>query len=219
LDSVINVDIWQDEQQVGVEVSDQGPGFSDEDLAKLFTAYQRLSAQPTGGEDSHGLGLAIAWKIADLHGGSLEATNLQDGPGACFRFAVPRGCQQSTSRSVLLAEDNKVLRFLIVSQLEKLNHRVHAVDNGVEAVEAWSQHTFDLILMDLQMPGMDGLEALRIIRSRESGPLRTPIIALTSATDASRHQEAFDAGADATELKPITGERLQVVIDTWVTDP
>jgi len=104
---------------------------------------------------------------------------------------------------ILVAEDNKVNQALARRLLEKQGHTVTMVGNGMLAVEAWERSEFDLILMDIQMPEMDGYEAARAIRKREAGGSRIPIVALTAHAMASDHESCLAAGMDAFVSKPI----------------
>ena len=116
---------------------------------------------------------------------------------------------------VLIAEDDAVLRLIIVKQLSKLGYIGHTVENGAEAVVMAAKIPYQLILMDIQMPKMDGIEATKAIRKAEqkSGK-RIPIVALTATTD---RQTCLDAGMDDFLSKPITIEQLQITFHRWVT--
>ena len=113
---------------------------------------------------------------------------------------------------ILVAEDNPINQLLAKRMLEKQGHTVVIVPNGVAAVEANERSEFDLILMDVQMPGMDGYEATRAIRQRET-KTRTPIIALTAHAMASDQQHCLDAGMDAYIAKPIDAGELTRAIE------
>jgi CheY-like chemotaxis protein len=113
-----------------------------------------------------------------------------------------------TGWDILLAEDNYVNQTLAVRLLQKLGHRVTVAVDGQRAVEAHAAHRFDLILMDVQMPELDGLEATQLIRRAEAGSYYTPIIALTARAMAGDRERCIDAGMDDYVTKPIRPEEL-----------
>lgn len=115
---------------------------------------------------------------------------------------------------ILIAEDDAVLRLIIVKQLSKLGYVGHVVENGAEAVVMAAKIPYKLILMDIQMPKLDGVEATKAIRKAEQKTgRRVPIVALTATTD---RQTCLNAGMDDFLSKPITIEQLQSAVDRWV---
>jgi CheY-like chemotaxis protein len=117
---------------------------------------------------------------------------------------------------VLLAEDNKVNQMLAVALLKKRRHEVTVVDNGRQAVELVSRSRFDVVLMDVQMPEMDGFEATRLIRAMETDSTdRLPIIAVTAHAVEGDRQRCLDAGMDDYVTKPIDPEELEAAIERW----
>ncbi len=117
---------------------------------------------------------------------------------------------------VLVVEDNPVNQKVAQRFLERLGCSVHVANDGAEAVEACAQQRFDLILMDMQMPNMDGLAATRAIRSREGTAARTPIVALTANVLAGQSQSCIDAGMDDVLTKPLEVARLQDVLERFI---
>jgi two-component system, sensor histidine kinase and response regulator len=115
---------------------------------------------------------------------------------------------------ILIAEDDAVLRLIIVKQLSKLGYIGHTVENGAEAVVMAAKIPYKLILMDIQMPKMDGIEATKAIRQaeQERSGKRVPIVALTATTD---RETCLEAGMDDFLSKPITTEQLQSAFDKW----
>jgi CheY-like chemotaxis protein len=119
---------------------------------------------------------------------------------------------------VLLVEDNKVNQKLALRLLERLGCRVWLAENGVEALEELDRRPVDLILMDCQMPEMDGFEATRKIRERERGPHHTPIIAITANAMESDFEKCLASGMDSYLTKPIDFAKLREALETWGID-
>ncbi len=177
--------------------------------------------------DPAGFGLVISRRLIDRMGGTMGSPTRLDARSA-FEFTVPFQKQKraaeidlpirapeglpSKSLSILVAEDSAVNRRLITRVLESDGHRVWTVTNGKEAVHKVRTEGFDLILMDLEMPGMDGLEATRAIRAAEVPNLRVPIYALTAHALPGDRENCFAAGMDGFVAKPIAvDEVLQLV--------
>lgn len=122
------------------------------------------------------------------------------------------------SHHVLVAEDNDINRVVTLEILEFLGLDVHLVENGAEALQAVLRHSFDLILMDCQMPILDGLETTRQIRTLEdtSGLIRTPIVALSGNTAAEEKANCLGAGMDDYLSKPFTVPELQHMVEKWI---
>jgi CheY-like chemotaxis protein len=144
-------------------------------------------------------------------GTAAEARHLPNQP-----LVTQHSLQAQRARSgshILLAEDNIVNQKVARRLLEKLNYRVYVVADGVAAVAAWQTGTFDLVLMDCQMPGMDGYEATREIRKLENGKRRIPIVALTAHAMRGDEEKCRAAGMDDYLSKPIDRAKLEVCVD------
>ena len=215
-------------------VEDTGIGFSPEDKERLFQRFEQADGSITRRFGGSGLGLSISRALAESLGGSLEADS-QPGRGAVFTLAVDLKrvsvaaadaaheqagvdgadlIAQTRPPRILLAEDHPVNRKVVELILESAGVELTSVENGAEAVEQFDAQPFDLILMDMQMPVMDGLTAMRLIRERERelGLRRTPIVALT-ANAMPEHQEASrQAGADEHVSKPVSAQVLLDVV-------
>ena len=117
---------------------------------------------------------------------------------------------------VLVVEDNEVNQAVVMSMLDKLGYHAAVVDNGLSALDALEEDSFDLVLMDCQMPGMDGYETTRLIRDREETGARLPVIALTANALAGDAQKCLDAGMDAYLSKPFEAAVLERTLDAWI---
>jgi len=199
------------EGDVVVTVSDEGPGLSDEDFEKVFGEFARLSAQPTGGEESHGLGLSIAKKIVEAHGGKIRAENREGRSGARFSFTLPPAIAGGASFNVLVVDDDALNRVVAGKLLEGLGHTAQTAASGEEAVQGIGGVAYDLILMDVEMPGMGGIGAVRKIRAFEGGR-RTPIVGLTGHADEAVWEECRGAGMDEVLTKPLDPRKLAAAI-------
>ncbi|MBJ7411405.1 MAG: PAS domain S-box protein [Phenylobacterium sp.] len=213
-------------ERVRFAVRDTGIGFPPDAAETLFERFEQADGSVTRRYGGTGLGLAISKSLATLMGGTISATSAP-GRGATFKVELPlrRVVQDGPILEVvqssaidgsmrplrlLLAEDHLINRMTVELILEELPVEIVAVENGREAVEVFAGQAFDLVLMDMQMPVMDGLAAIRAIREieREFGRARTPICVL-SANAMDEHKEAAGAaGADAFLTKPINAGGL-----------
>ena len=170
----------------------------------LVRQGQRVSAeQPVVAEPNEGTSReapATLDKLAPASLDSLASATLQQAP-----------------RHVLVAEDTAANLRLIVHLLERLGYRVTAAKTGLEAVDRFGESMPDLVLMDIQMPVMDGLEATRFIRSLESGTRRTPILAMTANAMEGERQACFDAGMDDFLVKPVRLDQLRERLQHWIS--
>jgi len=217
------------------EVADTGIGFDEEARSRLFGRFEQADGSITRKFGGTGLGLAISSSLAQAMGGELSAESTP-GQGSVFRLTLelPRrtgavemwGDHEHAADEeadlqamrVLLAEDHPTNRRVVELILGAAGVDLTSVENGAEAVDLAARSSFDLILMDMQMPVMDGLTAIRAIRRREarnSGP-PTPIYTLTANAMPEHAQASTAAGADGHITKPITAEGLlRVVEQVW----
>ena len=213
-------------------VTDTGIGISPEVQGRLFRAFAQGDSSTTRKFGGTGLGLAISKRLAHLMGGDIGLDSVP-GNGTCAWFtirvgealgpAAPADADQSSRRAardgellrirVLLAEDNPVNRMIALRNLERIGCEVEAVENGVAAVSAFFRQPFDLVLMDCQMPGMDGFEATVRIREKESG--HTPIIAVTAHAMEGDRERCLAAGMDDYLSKPFSRGDLESMVRRW----
>ncbi len=215
-------------------VTDTGPGIPEDRQQRIFGAFAQADESTSRRYGGTGLGLAISSRLAELMGGRLWLQS-ELGRGSTFSFtalftlstqfltatpetpppplAAPPPPAPEIPLCVLVAEDNFVNQTLVRRLLEKRGHTVTIVANGKDAVERAMEQTFDLILMDVQMPEMDGCDAARAIRKMEgdSGQ-RVPIIALTAHALKDDKDKCMDAGMDGYITKPIRPAELFDVI-------
>jgi signal transduction histidine kinase len=221
-----------------ITVADTGIGISADQVSGVFRKFEQADASTTRRFGGTGLGLAISRELADLMGGSISVDSAP-GAGATFEVILPlrrlSGRAATAARQplpaeptpacidrpirVLAAEDNSMNQLELKTLLGQVGVEPVIVSDGAQAVEAWSGQAWDVILMDVQMPVMDGPTATAIIRGREraEGRTPTPIIALTANAMSHQVAEYLACGMDAVVPKPIEAmrlyEALQVAID------
>ncbi len=222
-----------EEQDLVFSVADQGVGIKPENMGKLFKRFEQEDSSISRRFGGTGLGLYISRNLAELMGGEVSATSVY-GEGSIFTLRLPYrptdqldvidpnvllneqsvATNEFLDGSVLLAEDIPAMQLLIRRMVEKLGLEVTVVENGELAVKMAQDKVFDLILMDMQMPVMDGIEATRQIKSMEGAP---PIIALT-ANVMKQHRDAFESvGCEGFLEKPIDRKRLREVLGRYLS--
>jgi signal transduction histidine kinase/ActR/RegA family two-component response regulator len=211
--------------RIAFEVIDTGLGVPPERQKDIFDKFAQVDASTTRRFGGTGLGLAICRELVDRMGGEI-ALKSRVGKGSTFRFILPmpRAAESATNAAepavgslaegapvrVLVADDNEVNRQIVAALLEPFGLDLTLACDGREAAEACARAAFDLVLMDIQMPGMNGIEATRLIRAREAreGRARTPILALSANVMSHQVEEYLGAGVDEVVAKPIQAERL-----------
>ncbi len=221
----------EQEHHLLLSVKDTGIGISAEAQEQLFEPYMQADESIAHRFGGTGLGLHISWTLAELMQGAIEVES-EEGSGSTFTLKLPyrisnrkraslqddqRGSYLHTSfgGKVLLAEDTPEIQLVVVRLLEAMGIEVTTVENGAEAVEAAGNHPFDLILMDMQMPVMSGVEAATELRRQQ---VTTPIVALT-ANVMQKHKEQCDAaGCDGFLTKPIERSELMKILRRFLTE-
>ncbi|MGA3258712.1 MAG: response regulator [Bryobacteraceae bacterium] len=221
-------------RQIQFAVSDTGIGVPEAQRELIFQPFRQADGSVTRRFGGTGLGLAISQKLVVIMGGRMWLESAE-GQGSTLFFTAPlppgkttaeneeRGLEAKGSSpaepppqqplSILVAEDNLVNQLLMRTLIEKRGHRVTVVENGTAAVAAWRQDRFDCILMDIQMPEMDGYEATRLIRAAESGNgVHIPIIALTAYAMKGDREKCLQAGLDSYISKPIQTAALDAAL-------
>ncbi len=218
---------------VRIAVADTGIGIPLQKRQLIFEPF-RPDQMASGTFGGTGLGLAIARRLVTLMGGTIEFQS-QLGAGSTFQFTawfqkqktsanidVLPAAQASAPKhlSILIAEDNAVNRRLITKVLESAGHRVVSAANGKEAANAFQTEMFDLVLMDMDMPDINGLEATQMIRAAEPAGSRIPIYALTAHTLPIDRERCFQAGMDGFISKPIdVDDVLRLVAEVTSSQP
>jgi PAS domain S-box-containing protein len=221
-------------------VRDTGIGIEPAKQKRIFDAFAQADVSTTRQYGGTGLGLSISSQLVEMMNGRLW---LESEPqmGSTFHFTAnvqratevageqarpaptitprPRAPERTASNPglhLLLAEDGVVNRIVLEGLLQREGHNVQSVEDGLAAVEAWREQTFDAIFMDIQMPRMDGLEATRAIRAEEQSAAtkaRTPIIAITAAAMEGDAQQCLEAGMDDYLSKPINLPELERILE------
>ncbi len=226
----VTLTVWKDVGQLFFQVKDSGIGMSKEVVDELFQRFQQADGSISRRFGGSGLGLFISENLADLMGGHIDASS-EEGVGSIFQLVLPYRATETDavvadeqerplsivdeqlSGHVLIAEDTPELQLLEKRILESIGLTVTVVGDGQQAVDRVNQNDFDLLLMDMQMPVMDGIEATRILR--EQG-YTLPIIALT-ANVLQKHREQFDeAGCNDFLGKPIDKLELRKMLKQYL---
>lgn len=214
VDVVTEVERRDGVARLKISVRDTGLGIPVDETMRIFERFRQLDVGHGRKHQGVGLGLAITKKLMELMKGSVRVVPAPEG-GACFEISVllpltarpsdhkPRVNATTQCWSILVVEDSETNQYVLRAMLESGGHRVEIVDNGIEAIDAVSNQSFDFILMDIQLPGIDGLETARRIRSLGGRSAETPIIALSANAFSHDIDAAMAAGMDSFLAKPV----------------
>ncbi len=219
---LISLRVRQAGDSLSFEVEDQGIGIAEGDLERIFTSFEQAEAATTRRYGGTGLGLAISRRLAQLMGGELSVRSRRN-EGSCFYLTLPCEAAVETAAPVaapaapampeaplhvLIVDDHEVNRRIVSLFIQPFGWAWTMADNGAEAVRLCREQAFDVILMDMQMPGMDGIAATRHIRGTDGLNRATPVVALTANALESHRQAWSDIGVQTVLTKPIDPEQL-----------
>jgi signal transduction histidine kinase/CheY-like chemotaxis protein/HPt (histidine-containing phosphotransfer) domain-containing protein len=224
-----------DGPQVLVDVTDTGIGIAPEAQEGIFASFAQADASTTRTYGGTGLGLAISKQLVELMGGEIGVESVE-GRGSRFWFTVPfdgalaPGELERSRRHdelpagttpaahhVLVVEDNVVNQQVAVRMLTDRGHRVDVATNGREAIDAVMGTRYAAVLMDCQMPVMDGYDAARAIRAAEGSARHTPIVAMTAGAMLGDRERCIEAGMDDYIAKPVRAGELLAVVTRWAS--
>jgi PAS domain S-box-containing protein len=215
-----------------ISIIDTGIGFDQDRTEALFSPFTQADGSVTRSYGGTGLGLAITRSLLQLMDGDITATS-QPGLGACFIATIPvhkvmnlpepapqlpqdsvEGASQENALSMLLVEDHDINRKLAEIMLQRMGYRYATANNGLQALEKLSKDRFDVILMDVMMPEMDGITAVRLLREREAQTGNRSVVLMVTAHAMTGDRERFmAAGADGYVSKPMSQASLQKEIN------
>ncbi len=214
-----------------IEVHDSGPGIAEEALTRIFEPFEQADASIAQRFGGTGLGLAITRNLVSLMNGTIEVESKR-GLGSIFRVRIPTEAavrpetvrpisealvaREPLAGRVLVAEDNDDIRLLVEVFLTKLGVETRTVANGFSAVESALSERFDAVLLDMEMPIMNGYEAVHVLRERN---YTGPILAFTAHHDGLEADRALAAGCDGTVAKPVSLEGLRNALRPHLREP
>jgi PAS domain S-box-containing protein len=217
-----------EEGALAIRVRDNGIGLTPEQIGQVFDMYAQIPAALEKSQGGLGIGLALARGLIDLHGGSISASSHGPGQGAEFIVRLPASCVtiedvpeapqaadaapvQGQVATILIADDNRDVADSLAELLRLDGHQVHVAYDGDEALKAYTRVAPDAALLDMQMPGLSGIELARAIRQRPRS-VPTLLIAVTGRGQEKDREMALHAGFDHHLTKPMDPERIQSLI-------
>ncbi len=240
---ILKVKARQEQKCLEFAISDTGIGISAADLQRLFTPFTQVDGSLARQYEGTGLGLALVKRLTEMHGGTVTVTSVV-GQGSCFTVSLPwepvPAAQQvlmnpetetsensqgfislgttspATQITILLAEDNATNKMVLADFLEGSGYQMLLANNGIEALNLAAAKRPDLIIMDIQMPGMNGLEAIRRLRA-DSRFTNIPIIALTALVMPGDCERCLAVGANAYISKPVRLKELSEIVKKLIS--
>ena len=212
-----------------VSVLDTGIGIPEDRLDRLFQSFSQVDPSTTRLYGGTGLGLAISKRLVEMMGGDIGVSS-KVGKGTNFTFNLPlmfapadrkvevQIATPVSPRRILVAEDNIINQIVIQRLLEKLGHAVDVVTDGEAALEKIQSYEYDLLLTDVQMPKIDGLQMTRSIRNLNSPKARLAVVALSASASAEDREACLNAGMNDHLSKPVNTKALSLVIDRWASE-
>ena len=236
----LEVQADQNTDQIQFSITDTGIGISPEDLMKLFKPFIQVDSALSRQYEGTGLGLSLAKKLVEMHGGSIGVESAP-GKGSCFHFCIPIGSVHTADpaslktpghnqpngaparpngdlKRILLVEDNAANRVAISEYLGENKYKVMIAMDGLEALQRTQEQKPDLILMDIQLPGMDGMETIKRLRATPEF-VSVPIIAVTALAMPGDRELCLEAGANAYLTKPLSLKKLVELMETMLRGP
>jgi two-component system, sensor histidine kinase len=227
----IGISVRETDGHATVTFTDTGEGIDPKDLGRIFDLFVQVAPHKTG----LGIGLALVHRIVQMHGGSIEASSRGRGAGSTFTVRLPLGTPEVTDderrdavqfrdslrpkknkgaalpQRVLIVDDNADVADSLAQLLQSMDQEVRVAYRGDDAVNTYAEFSPDVVLMDINMPGMDGLEAIAKIRGTPGGA--GAMICTLSGHGKAHAKRAFEAGADGHLVKPIGRAELRAVLD------
>jgi signal transduction histidine kinase len=224
---VISLTKLPDEARYRFTVADTGIGIAVEAQARLFEMFSQVDSSITRRYGGTGLGLAISKRLVEAMGGKIGVVS-ERGAGASFWFEVPleeasreapaapveTTTEESRPLAILLVDDVLLNQQVVVGLMEFSGHKVTVTNDGIEALEKIEREDFDVVLMDMHMPRMDGLEATRRIRQLSGQKARIPVLGLTASVLDEDRRDCLAAGMDEVVTKPFTRRSLDCAINS-----
>jgi len=222
-----------DTARLRFEVVDTGIGISGEDLASIFDAFSQADTSSTRAYDGTGLGLAICQHLVGLMDGEIAVFSEVEA-GSCFQFEIALEVDDDTApipheihtgsvvpslprpRRILVVDDNTTSRKLVVAMLQRMNHHTTTARHGEEALKLLACQPFDLVLMDVHMPTMDGLDATRQLRQMRSHQRTVPVVGITAGALVQDRKKCIDAGMNDYLPKPLEAKAFKQVLQRWL---
>jgi CheY-like chemotaxis protein/anti-sigma regulatory factor (Ser/Thr protein kinase) len=212
---------------IRISVRDTGIGIPEDRIGRLFQSFSQVDASTNRRYGGTGLGLAICKRLVEMMGGDIRVES-RAGEGTTFEFTFSAGvaagaeCVAEAARSeslkrlsILVAEDNKVNQIVTVRMLQKMGYQVDLACDGASAISSVEANSYDIVLMDVHMPGVDGLEAARRIRRMPTAQSSVPIVALTASASDEDRSQCLAAGMNDYLSKPIEIHALRQALERW----